>query len=187
MWNVWPFIFNMSEAPNVHSPFQQQEDVAPSSNTQQADTSAAVTKRPAEDEIEFISSNPVKKRKLSGSSSGQQTTLTAPRAPMAQMAQAPMPPPPLPPQQTLIPMQEGPGASQVAPIDRCRSLCGIAQAKGPTPSPILETRGVSLPVLENFAFPLSFPPILAQRPRLSEAISPKQLPRILPEPLEAGS
>lgn len=179
----------MSEAPNEHSPVQQQEDVAPSSNAQQADTSAAVTKRPAENEIEFISSNPVKKRKLSG----QQTTLMGPMAPMApmaqmaQMAQAPMPPPPRPPQQSLILMQKGPGASQFAPIDRRRSLCGIAQAKGTTPSPMLETRGVSLPVLENFAFPLSFPPILAQRPRLSEAISPKQLPQILPEPLEAGS
>ncbi len=172
----------MSETPQEQSSVQKQ-DAAPSSDSQQADTSAAVTKRHAEDEIEFISSNPVKKRKLSG----QQTTLVAPMAQMVQTAQAPMPPPPRPSQQTLLPMQQGPGAFQVASVDRSRSLCGIAKAKGPTPSPMLEIRGTSLPVLDSFVFPLSFPPIPSQRPRLSEAISPKQLPQTLPEPLEAGS
>ncbi len=166
----------MSQPSQEQFPVQPQ-DAAPPDNAQQADTSAAVTKRPAEDEIEFISSNPVKKQKLSG----QQAIVVVP------MAQTSMPPPPRPSQQTLIPMQQNPSATQVALVDRSRSLCGIAPAKGPAPTPMLETRGTSLPVLDSFVFPLSFPPIPSQRPRLSEAISPKQLPQTLPKPLDAGS
>lgn len=153
----------MSEPPQNEEPVQP-----PPSCVEQATSQATPAKRPpGDDEIQFISSNPVKK-----------TRLTEQKP--AQMAQGLMPPPPPPP-----PKQQTPFPSQTTPVDRHRSLCDIGQTKGTAPDTIPENRGASLPVLERFAFPQSFPPLAAQSSRLSEAISPKQLPQHFPAPPEA--
>lgn len=150
----------MSEAPQKEEPAQ-----APSAKVEQASDQATLAKRSAaDDDVEFISSNPLRKRRLTE------------QKPAAQMVQGSMPPPPIPRPQT-------PFTSQVAPVDRHRSLCDMGSAKDPEPGPLFENRGTSLPVLESFVFPQSFPSTATQSSRLSEAISPKQLPH----PCPAGS
>lgn len=161
MWLLDPsFRINMSEAPQKEEPAQ-----APSAKVEHASDQAILAKRSAaDDDVEFISSNPLRKRRLTE------------QKPAAQVAQASMPPPP-------IPQPQNPFTSQVAPVDRHRSLCDMRSAKGHDSEALLENRGTSLPVLESFVFPQSLPSTATQSSRLSEAISPKQLPH----PCPAGS
>jgi hypothetical protein len=149
----------MSEALHNKEPAQ-----LPHSSVEQTGDQVTPAKRsPADDELQFISSNPIKKRRLTEQNP-------------AQMASGSMSPPPPPRQQT---------PSQTTLGDRPRSLCDIGQTKATIPKPIPEIRGASLPVLEGFAFPQSFPVPTGQSSRLSEAISPKQLPQPFPVRCEA--
>ncbi|KAK4125510.1 hypothetical protein N657DRAFT_642238 [Parathielavia appendiculata] len=137
---------------------------------EQAIGQAGLIKRPvADDDIQFISSNPVKKRRMTEQKPAQTT-------------ESSMAPPPAPTVKRLTPTTE-----QIPSVDRSRSLCGIGQAKGPVADAMLETRGTSLPVLENFAFPKSFPPLPNQPSRLSVAISPRQLPQAFTTPSEVDA
>jgi hypothetical protein len=99
----------------------------------------------------------------------------------------PPPPPPTPREHTPIMNQQTPTPDQTPTVDRSQSFCGVGQAKGPVADAMLETRGASLPVLDNFAFPTSFPPMPTQPSRLSVAISPKQLPQPLTAAPEPGA
>ncbi|KAK4246526.1 hypothetical protein C7999DRAFT_15325 [Corynascus novoguineensis] len=168
-------------------PFKEEGSVehqTPMSNeTELANDSERPTKRPAIDsDIEIISSNPVKKRRLSEptTTQGSATSTTPPSLP------PPLPPPSLPisfpPQETLSAEHETCASSQTTLADRCRSLCGIGQAEALTSEASMDTRGTSLPALEQFAF--SQTPSLATRqtPRVSDAISPKQIPHAVPPP-----
>ncbi|KAK4151102.1 hypothetical protein C8A00DRAFT_36270 [Chaetomidium leptoderma] len=150
----------MSEAFKEEEPVPAQATTPPSDET--------LVKRPANDEIEFISSNPVKKRRLTEQKSDS-------------IAPGPMAPPP-PPQTSVPKQQQTPPSPRIPPTDRRRSLCGIGHVKVPVPGSTLENRGASLPALEDFLFPQSFPPIPNQPSRLSVAISPKQLPQAFPVP-----
>lgn len=57
----------------------------------------------------------------------------------------------------------------------------------PTAEGAYDNRGASVPALENFAFPKSFPSTHVRPPRVSEAVSPKQLPETLAPHLLAAS
>jgi hypothetical protein len=158
----------MSETPKAESPPQPQAPAA-SGNVEAATDQSALVKRPlSDDEIEFISSNPVKKRRMTEQKPNQM--------PQGSM---PPPPPPIPREHTPVVKQQTPTAEQIPPLNRSQSLCGPGLVKGPVADAMLKTRGTSLPVLDNFAFPTSFPPVPAQSSRLSVAISPKQLPQAL--------
>lgn len=136
----------------------------PSSNIRPSCSQTAPEKRSADDEVQFISSNPVKKTKLTG----QLTNHTA---------QGLMAPPPRPLHHEPSFEQQTLAASRVPTVERCRSLCGIVQPM--VPAPVLKNRGASLPVLDSFVFPQAFAPLPFEPRRLSEAISPKQLPQNL--------
>ncbi|AEO60586.1 hypothetical protein MYCTH_97184 [Thermothelomyces thermophilus ATCC 42464] len=132
-------------------------------------------KRPVvEDEIEFISCSPVKKKRLTEQTTAHNTTTSTA-------------PPQL--QDTRSANQETRDFPQIPPAGRCRSLCGIGigQAKAPGPETAMESRGTSLPVLEKFAFPQTFPLATGRPPRLSDAISPKQFPQASLAPPETGT
>ncbi|KAH6632719.1 hypothetical protein F5144DRAFT_593420 [Chaetomium tenue] len=153
----------------------------------QANEQAMLTKRHVvDDEIEFISSNPVKKRRLTEQKHGE-----APQEPMKPPLLNPPPPPPPPPppspalppscppplsQTTFVANPTTPAPTQTLAADRRHSMCDANQ-----------TRGNSLPVFKKFFFPQS--PALAQThpPRRSEAISPKQLPQPYRAPPEADA
>lgn len=129
-------------------------------------------KRPAvEDEIEFISCNPVKKR-LAEQTTVHSTTISS---------EHPQP------QDTRSTNQKTKDFPHTSPTGRCQSLCGIGQTRAPGPGTTMESRGTSLPVLEKFTFPQTFPPMTGRSPRGSDAISPKQLPQSVPEPLKPGA
>ncbi|KAK4099377.1 hypothetical protein N658DRAFT_517447 [Parathielavia hyrcaniae] len=148
----------------------QQQATNPSVALEEAAGQAGVIKRPvADDDIQFVSSNPVKKRRMTEQKPAQTTDNS-------------MAPPPAPTVKHLTPTIE-----QISPVDRSRSLCGIGQAKGPLADAMLETRGASLPVLENFAFPQVFPGFPNQPSRFSVAVSPRQLPQAFATPSEADA
>ncbi|KAL2196781.1 hypothetical protein P885DRAFT_36977 [Corynascus similis CBS 632.67] len=154
-----------------------------SSETELANDSERPTKRPAIDsDIEIISSNPVKKRRLSEpmTTQGSATSTTTPSLP-------PPPPPPsiptsFPPQETLSAEHGTCASSQTTLADRCRSLCSIGQAEALTSEASMDIRGTSLPALEQFAFSQTPSLVTRQTPRVSDAISPKQIPRAVPSP-----
>ncbi|KAL2158613.1 hypothetical protein VTH06DRAFT_4095 [Thermothelomyces fergusii] len=130
-------------------------------------------KRPVvEDEIEFISCNPVKKRKVAEPTTVHSTNTSMGPSQLQNIRSAD---------------QDIKDIPQRPPISRCRSLCDTGQAKAPGPEAATESRGTSLPVLEKFAFPQTFPPATGRPPRISDAISPKQLPQPLPALLEPGT
>lgn len=136
-------------------PTQRQAAALPS----RAGTNSAAppAKRPpADDDVQFVSSNPVKKRR------GTERKPSQARA-------EPQSSPPIA------------GPSQPPQGDWYQSMGG-AGSQQEDPHPTLDNRGVSLPALENFAFPQSLAPAPTRPARLSEAISPKQVPRALPPP-----
>ncbi|KAH6634487.1 hypothetical protein B0J18DRAFT_416387 [Chaetomium sp. MPI-SDFR-AT-0129] len=164
---------------------------------------AAPQKRPApDDELEFISSNPVKKRKSTPTQTqpGPDSTPLTQHSPTSVSA----PPPPLPAHTTLATsparpptlqvsspqlQQEPPNTSTAAQIpsptrliDRCRSACGIRPAEIRKQVFVPEPRSGSLPTFDQFAFPRFSSPIRGPPTRLSVAISPKQLPYAVPTP-----
>ncbi|KAK4226163.1 hypothetical protein QBC38DRAFT_481119 [Podospora fimiseda] len=100
-------------------------------------------KRPVDDDdIEFISSNPVKKLR----SATPENNLNGQTA---------------------------------GPVARCGSTASIRTQS--TLDITSNSRGASFPTMfGNYAFPQSFPPI-SQQPRFSLAISPKQMPQMLPQ------
>ncbi|SPQ25143.1 b616ab4d-4f9b-4f8a-85a2-c539de14c3a2 [Thermothielavioides terrestris] len=150
----------MSSPPKEEQPEQPQEPAPPGNTESDGPRPVTPAKRPAaDDEIEFISSNPVKKRRL---------TEQKPEKPIL-MA----PPPPTPKPTTPPPVP----AAQMA--DRCRSACGDGMKIAGSEA-LLENRGTSAPALDSFSFPLSFPPASTIPPRHSEPISPRQLPQVLP-------
>ncbi|KAK4142373.1 uncharacterized protein C8A04DRAFT_13295 [Dichotomopilus funicola] len=121
---------------------------------------AAPQKRPApDDELEFISSNPVKKRK----STPTQTQPGPDSTPLTQHSPTSIP-------------------SPTRLIDRCRSAYGIRPAEIRKQVFVPEPRGGSLPTFDQFAFPRFSSPIRGPPTRLSVAISPKQLPYAVPTP-----
>lgn len=177
----------------------------------QLDKETALHKRPApDDDLEFISSNPVKKRQLTPT----QTHTGPDSAPPIQHPPTPVSAPPLPPLPPHItpatsaarpsalqvsspqPQQEPPKTGTAAqtpsptrPIDRCRSACGIRPAEIRKSGFVPEVRGGSLPAFDQFAFPRFSSPIRGPPTRLSVAISPKQLPHtgpILQAPPDTG-
>ena len=160
----------MSDVPEEQEAVHRQADV-PSSNTPNTSAQTVPEKRPADDEVQFISSNPIKKQRPTGQLTDH-------------MAQGPMAPPPRPLKQTPFPGEQTAVVPRAPPVERRRSLCGVVQ--GTVPVPTLENRGASLPVLEHFAFPQSFSSLPSQPHRLSEAISPKQLPQAFSAASEAG-
>ncbi|KAK3900780.1 hypothetical protein C8A05DRAFT_16950 [Staphylotrichum tortipilum] len=171
----------MSENLEQHEPIQH-DGALSSSGIAQLPGQSPPAKRPAsDDDIQFVSSNPVvKKRRLSEQKPA--LMLASAKDPM------PPPPPPPPPAQPPSPKQHTMFASQPTPAHRFHSLGGGDQAGVPssgfTPAPAVESRGASLPVFRNFEFPSSLPSMPSQRPRASEAISPKHLPQALPPPPE---
>lgn len=165
-----------------------------------SDTQGLLLKRPPadDDDVEFVSANPVKKRHVGPQSS--QTPATQTPATQQQMSMPPPPlaatykqfvlkpqaqvtplppPPPLPPQQVTAPPLAT--TNPVIPqLDRCQSL----QPNAPTSDMSLDGRGFSVPNFENFSFqPPQFSPAMFRPARMSEALSPKQLPQsISPKP-----
>ncbi|EAQ87234.1 predicted protein [Chaetomium globosum CBS 148.51] len=173
-----------------------------------ANEQAMLTKRHViDDEIEFISSNPVKKMRLTEQKHDQ-----APQEPTKPPLLNPPPPPPPPPppspspalvplpppapsqppscppplpQATLVANPTTPAPTQT--LDRRRSMCDANQVKAPGPDSTLETRGNSLPVFKKFFFSQSPAPAQTRPPRHSEAISPKQLPQTYRAPPDADA
>ncbi|KAK4163247.1 hypothetical protein QBC43DRAFT_355289 [Cladorrhinum sp. PSN259] len=119
-------------------------------NTTEPPPNSPIKRSANDDEIEFISSHPVKK--------------TRPNTPDKQ-------PPP-----TDISHQRIIDQCQVMKQETGQVLPGIPPAAPSAATP--ENRGASFPVFGNFAFPQSFPP-KSWQPRFSVAISPKQVPQIL--------
>ncbi|KAK3307577.1 uncharacterized protein B0T15DRAFT_183077 [Chaetomium strumarium] len=181
-----------------HSKEEKPEPANPAVPSSNAGTSEQVTstkRSAADDELQFISSNPVKKRRpiaqkrlemtqppdtLALPLSNTQQNVTRLRAhvdmarPSAMSSQTPA-----------IDQQQTTASSQVP--ERCRSLAPASEATRPAPNPPLESRGASLPVLENFAFPQSSAPQPIRPTPSSEAVSPKQLPQGPPSSLGADA
>ncbi|KAL2136734.1 hypothetical protein VTI74DRAFT_1775 [Chaetomium olivicolor] len=155
-----------SELKEEGQPTQPQAG-APPNNTERTDPFTAL-KRSPDAEIQFISSKPVKKRKLTEQKPGHIHQPAATPPPQAPIKHDILTPP------------------QSSPIDRCRSTSDVGQ-KGYAPGLVLDTRGASVPVFQNFAFPQSFAPVATQPRRDSDAISPKQLPQLLPSPSESDA
>ena len=184
---------------------------------EQTNEQAMLTKRRVpDDEVEFISSNSFKKRRVAEPKHAQvaqgptKSPLLQPPHPPPALAPSPAltappvlaPPPPSatsqPPPSTTPPppTRSPPPPPQVALIanptqtlttDRRRSIFDANQAKAPTLGSTLETRGKSLPVLEKFAFPQPLAPVQPRSRRCSESISPKQLPQVYRAPPEASA
>lgn len=156
----------MSSAPQEQKPAEPQ--LAPVTSKLEPDPQLASLKRAIiDDEIEFISSSPVKKQRLSEQK-------PAPATVQHLLA--------VPGQKVDINLQNV-ATPRPTPPDRCRSMEFSPCPSHHVPEAAVENRGVSLPVLNNFVFPQSFPPVI-QPPRQSEAISPKQLPQAPPSPPE---
>lgn len=180
-------------------------------NSSGPDAQGLMPKRPPadDDDVEFVSANPVKKARHVGPQSSQtpatQTPATQPPATQQQMSMPPPPlavtykqfvlkpqarftplppPPPLPPQQVMAPplAKTNPVIPQ---LDRCQSL----QPNAPTSDMSLDGRVSSVPNFENFAFPPpQLSPAMFRPARMSEALSPKQLPQsISPKPPQAST
>ncbi|KAL2256838.1 hypothetical protein VTK26DRAFT_1043 [Humicola hyalothermophila] len=123
-----------------------------------------------DDEIQFVSSNPVKKSRMTEQ---KPSPVMTERLPIA------------------LTTQKADGVKQAAcfphstPMERCRSVGIPHHPSSHAAQPTFENRGCSLPALESYVFPQSLPPPI-RTPRLSEAISPKQLPQTLPQPSEVS-
>ncbi|KAK1834216.1 hypothetical protein QBC39DRAFT_399245 [Podospora conica] len=154
-------------------------------NTGSSDAQPPLPKRPPadDDELEFLSANPVKKRQAGPQTAQATATQQQPSMPPPPSIQFPPkpqanamapPPPPPPPQQVMAPplFTTNPVIPQ---LDRCQSL----QPNAPVSDMSLDGRGFnSVPNFDNFAFPPpQFSSASFRPPRLSEAISPKQLPQ----------
>lgn len=146
----------------------ESQTTTPPNNAESSSQAAPAKRSAADDEIQFISSNPVKKRRQSE----QKPTQT-----MAQPATQPAQNPPE--------SQDAASAASTMPANRHHSTGNASHSNGPAMGSTLETRGTSLPVLEKFTFPQPLPPV-ARAPRMSEAISPKHLPQALPSPPAEG-
>ncbi|KAK4238225.1 hypothetical protein C8A03DRAFT_15294 [Achaetomium macrosporum] len=155
-----------SPAPKVDKPAPPEAAVPPS-NVETSEQTTPTKRSAADDELQFVSSNPVKKRRLTAQKRVEMTQ--PPGTPLGSSSN----------QQNIARLR--------APVDRCRSLATASQATRPAPGPLLESRGASLPVLENFAFPQPSVPKPTQPSPPSEAISPKQLPQALPSSLGADT
>ncbi|KAK3293958.1 uncharacterized protein B0H64DRAFT_374806 [Chaetomium fimeti] len=167
-----------------------------SGNDEGVDERAILTKRrvPDVDEIELISSNPVKKRRSTKHNPSQtaQGPMNTPQLPPPDRPRPPACPPspahpPPPSQAPLITNPATPAPSQTLTADRYRSMCDVNQAQAPRPGSTHETRGNSLLTLEKFAFPPSLAPTQTHPRQPSEAISPKQLPQVYRAPPGAGA
>ncbi|KAK4189300.1 hypothetical protein QBC35DRAFT_149733 [Podospora australis] len=144
-----------------------------------------------DDDLIIVSSNPVKKRRTSQKHSDPPTA-------QSQVQRLPVQPHPHPqPQQPQLQQQQ-----QHVPAIHRPVAPGVAMQRGPQqptntarshsempPQPVVMAAGsrdvvnrnVSLPVLDNFSFPQSFPPG-NRPPRYSMAVSPKQIPQALAPP-----
>ena len=117
-------------------------------------------KRPLNEDIQFVSSNPVKKRKSSGQGKS------------AEEAQ--------PDQVPTLPASTSHGATCPEPplLERSHnSTGGVGLVSQPASSEACERGGGHLSAMENFVFPQRGPSADTSQTRASEAISPKQLPQ----------
>ncbi|KAK1762264.1 hypothetical protein QBC33DRAFT_461849 [Phialemonium atrogriseum] len=131
---------------------------------------AAPAKRTFDEDVQFISSNPVKKRRASGQGPEHPINNVQPVQPPCSSVQANVA-----------------ATCQAPSTDRSISTGMTGLSSYPTAEGAYDNRGASVPALENFAFPKSFPPTYVRPPRVSEAVSPKQLPETLaPHLLAAG-
>lgn len=119
--------------------------------------SSAILKRGPEDDIQFVSSKPVKKARVSRDSPPthtQQGSGPANTSPPVMAPSAPFP--------SDRPATASPGVGFMN--------------KEPRPDPSMFYRGVSLPSMENYVFPQPGPGTASRTSRSSPMLSPKQLP-----------
>lgn len=118
-------------------------------------------KREHDDEVQFISSQPIKKMRLVGDGQRNEAPATEASAPGSS--------------------REGRVQAGVEPSmsNRCVSAMPLGLPSHLSADPLLENRGSSLPTMENFSFPTSRTPTSA-RPVESAAVSPKQIAQTVP-------
>jgi len=160
---------------------------------QQGYAEAAVSaspKRALDDDVEFVSSKPVKKRRPTYHAAENQNqnlnqNLNQNQNSGQQQPQVMPPPPPVP----IIYQKAIPNQATGLQVDRSRSMVvGVANTTTPVPDMSLDDRGASLPLFENFKFPPPHSPSGPSRLHLPEQVSPKSMPRtVSPAMLRASA
>lgn len=132
-------------------------------------------REPDDDDIQFVSSHPVKKPRLRGEEAANDGQ--AVQAQTQAEAQAPSP---HATGQENTPVTEISAAHDTSrPPDRSISAAPLGLASHLSAHAMWENRGTSLPAMENFSFQTAYPTASARSPA-SAAVSPKQVHQSLP-------